>query len=532
MASRRWICWFLAFSILSFLPAIGLGQAATPDRKAKILALAKKIDELIAKKWQEAKVTGAGPAEPGTLFRRLSLDLTGRIPDCPLVDDFIENDDPNKRWEWAERYVNEPTYAKHFAAIFRSIMLGDNLQQQFQFFSPQFEGWLKDRLNNNVRYDKLVHELITAGANPNTMYQQGNGSNPGAFFFVNENKPENLAGAVTRVFLGVKLECAQCHKHPFAEWTREQFWEFAAFFAGAQRVNFDGNVRQAPLDPNARSIKIPGSNKTVNAKFINGHEPSWKDGDSPRTVLANWVTAPDNPYFAKALVDHVWGYFFGVSLLEPILEASDDSPITHPELLDEMAREFVEQKYDLKFLIQAIVLTDAYARASTGKEKASKEDYNLFLRMPVRGMTPEQLFDSLADATFFEETARNANMGFNQFGQPNTLRAQFLTRFTSQDRRHETQTSILQALFLMNGKFMAERIDPEKNRYLKTLVYHTNQTPAQKIASLYKIVLTRLPTQEETGRLVRYVESVNNPARAYPDIYWALLNSAEFMLNH
>ena len=320
----------------------------------------------------------------------------------------------------------------------------------------------------------------------------------------------------------------------------EQFWEFAAFFSGLQPRNLPGIQPVPKANPGSRQIKIPGTDKVVKAKFLDGQEPLWKDNDSPRVVLADWVTSPDNPYFAKATVDLVWSYFFGVSLLEPIMEPSDDSPITYPELLDEIARQFIEQKFDLKFLIKAIVHTEAYQRVSTGLTAASKEEYNLFIRMPVRGLTPEQLFDSVAEATHYESAT--GVMPINQpFNLPTSPRAQFLNKFTNQDRRHETQTSILQALFLMNGKFLAERVQPENNLSFNTLINSIdaatgNPLPtAKRIESLYVWVLARLPRPDETERLVRYIDSggaTGDPRRAMSDVDWALLDSAEFMLNH
>jgi len=377
----------------------------------------------------------------------------------------------------------------------------------------------------------------------NVQGMAANNANPAAFYFVNENKPENLAAATTRTFLGVKLECAQCHAHPFAKWSRDQFWEFAAFFAGIQPGNVRGGIQPIPNNnnPGPRTIKIPGTDKVVKAKFLSGQEPAWKDSDSSRMVLADWVTSAANPYFAKAAVDHIWGYFFGVSLLEPIMEPNDDSPITYPELLDEMARQFTEQNFDLKFLIKAIVHTEAYQRASTGLTRATKEDYNLFTRMPVRGLTPEQLFDSVAEATHYQQAGMSMNNNLQPFNnQPLTPRSQFLGKFTNQDRRHETQTSILQALFLMNGKFLAEQIKPENNGSFQTLLNSMDVSgkplpTAKRVESLYVWVLARLPRPEETERLVRYIDSggpLGDPRRAMSDVYWALLNSAEFMLNH
>jgi len=529
--------WFLSIAVASCVPASSWGQEAD---KEKVIALSRKIDELIAVRQKEAGVVPAPRADDSTYFRRLNLDLVGRIPTLLDHRDFLDNPDPDKRWEWVDRFLAADTYSRHFASVWRTQILGNNVQQQFAGFAPSFELWLTERFKSNVPYNRMVHELLTAGGANQAMAFQGNGANasPAAFYFVNENKPENLAAATTRTFLGVKLECAQCHAHPFAKWTRDQFWEFAAFYAGIQPANFRGGIQAAPNNnPGARQIKIPGTDKTVKAKFLSGKEPVWKDNQSSTTVLADWVTAADNPYFARAAVDQVWGYFFGISLLEPIMEPSDDSPVTHPELLDEMARQFTAQNFDLKFLIKAILHSDAYQRASTGITKASKEDYNLFTRMPVRGLTPEQLFDSVAEATSFGRGAAPVNVYNQPFNnQPASPRAQFLGKFTNQERRHETQTSILQALFLMNGKFLAERMDPKNNKDFDTLLNPGRPQPtAKRVEVLYIWVLSRLPRPEETERLVRYVDSggpLGDPRKALSDVYWALLNSAEFMLNH
>ncbi len=534
------ISWLLSAAVVML--ACGAGHGQDTD-KAKVLALSRLIDEVIATKQHEAGILPAPRTDDSTYFRRLNLDLVGRIPTLNDHRDFLDNPDPDKRWEWVERFLAADTYARHFASTWRLHILGSNLSPEVAGLAPSFEGWLQERLKNNTPYNRLVHEILTSGGTTQPMPLRAGGmaAGAGAFYAVNENKPENLASATTRTFLGVKLECAQCHAHPFAQWTREEFWEFAAFFAGSSP-----NMR-IPASPaavsmaTARTIKIPGTDKVVKARFLNGAEPVWQKNASAPVVLADWVTAAENPFFARAAVDHVWSYFFGVSLLEPLMEPSDDSPITYPALLDELARQFVEANFDLKFLIRAIVHTEAYQRASTGVSRATKEDYNLFARMPVRGLSPEQLFDSIAEATHYEQTSLVYPVNPGNNFSPRSPRAQFLGKFTTQDRRHETQTSILQALFLMNGSFLGERTRPENNVSLATLLNSIDTSTGQplptarRIESLYIWVLARLPRPEETERLVRFVDSggaVRDPRLAMADIYWALLNSAEFMLNH
>jgi len=526
---------------LFLLPAAAWSQETDEAYRARVLSFSKKVDALIYARQKEAGVKPAEPAGHGTFFRRVNIDLVGRIPELTDIDDYLSDDSADKRWTWVERMLANPRYAPHLAAVFRAQILG-SLNQMTIGFQPGFESFLQERFAKEVGYDKIVHEILTTG---NTMVAPrfgggvagGAPSNPAAFFFANENKPENLAAATTRVFLGVKLECAQCHAHPFAKWTRDQFWEFAAFYSGRSRfaprpVVAPGKVAALPK---AGEIEIPGTKKIVKAKFLDGVVPPMGEGAEPQNMLADWVVSPKNPYFAKATVDFVWSSFFGVSILEPILEPSEDSPITHPELLDMLAKEFVESKYNVTHLIRILVHTEAYQRASGGKEKLAREDYDLFVRMPVRGMTPEQLFDSVAEATAMKPATGPASMMVPMgFGVPPNSRAEFLTKFVSQDRRHETQTSILQALYLMNGKFLNERLDPTKNPALERLLIQPTDN-AKKIRSLYMMVLSRQPRAEELTRLTNYVDAggpTKDAGKALTDVYWALLNSGEFMLNH
>ncbi len=507
--------------------------AAPRDSRSDAKALAQTIDRLIVASWEGNNVKPAPPADDSTYLRRLHIDLGGRIPSLLDIRDFLDNDDPNKRAERVEKLLADEAYARHFAAIWRAVMLQGTMNNQFGNFQPGFEAWLRQRLQSNMAYDKIVHELLTVQANNGRMGNPGlNGGSPVGFYFANENKPENLAGATSRVFMGVKLECAQCHKHPFAKWTKNQFWEYAAFFSGVQQINRGrGGVA---ANPQSREIRIPNTDKTAKARFLTGAEPVWKDGVPTMQTLADWLTAADNPYFARAAVDHVWSYFFGTSLMEAVMEPSEDLP-THPQLLNLLAKEFAAHNFDLKFLIRAIVQTQAYQRAS-GTINAHRDEVLLFARMPVRGLSPEQLFDSLAEATDYTDPyANQQQFQQQQFnGGPMAPRTQFLSKFTSQDRRTEWQTSILQALFMMNGKFLAERTKLDHNKSLFTIATAPTST-ARRVETLYLLVLSRLPRPDESARMGRYIESggaTRDQRQAIADVYWALLNSGEFLLNH
>jgi hypothetical protein len=501
-----------ALGLLAGQPAAVSAQSDTPERRSPAKVLAERIDRIIDARLQQDHVSPGPRASLARLTRRLHIDLTGRIPSVVELADLIDptNDSPTKLEDRIDELLASDRYTSHFANVWRSVMLRGVNNQQQAGPNAQFESWLRTRLADNTRYDAIARELLVAAP-----------GQPGPAIFTNQNgnKPETMAGATARVFLGVRIECAECHKHPFAKWTRKQFWEFAAFFA-----NGKGKVGQ--------EIRIPRTKDLVKARFITGEEPTWKTGVTPRSTLADWTTAPQNPYFARAAVDHVWQYFFGVSLVEPILEAADDGTPTHPELLDEMAKAFVASNFDLKFLIRAIVLTDAYQRDSVAYSETSKPELQLFARMPVRGMMPEQLFDSVCVATDYRDnnTVENPQQARRLGQRQNTARAEFLAKLRSPDRSTETQTSILQALFLMNSPFMAER----SRQPLKTIALQ-NTTTQRRVEALYLMVLSRPPRPAEMDRMVRFIDSGGgggDPRQAVADVCWVLLNSSEFMLNH
>jgi hypothetical protein len=526
-----------------WFPIIGLGllsltipavRGAGPEDDPDVRALAAKIDQLIAAGWDK-DVQPAPLADDAEFFRRVHLDLAGRIPSIIEMQDFLDDDRPNKRRIWVEQLLKKESYSDHFTNVWRDWLLAQTNQQQFFFFRGGLEAWLHRRLRDNARYDMIVRELITAQAGGNQVFTQPGVESPAAFYQANENKAENLAGSTARLFLGVKLECAQCHDHPFAQWKRQQFWEYAAFFAGVtpQGVRLAQQGQQQP-QTDKREIKIPGTDKVVQARFLDGSEPPWKDGVASRATLADWMTAADNPYFARAAANRMWSYFFGIGLNHQAETTEDSRPPSHAELLDELARQFAAHNFDLKFLIRAITASEAYQRGSA-LTHPSQKDGRLFARMSLRGLSPEQLFDSLATATEYQGGGGSADMGvFIGRGNGGSPRAQFLAKFAAQEQRTDYQTSILQALYLMNNEFIADRTSLEKNRTLRTLADQKTST-ARRLDSLFLAVLSRKARPEELERLGKYLESggpTGDSKKAITDVFWALLNSSEFLLNH
>ncbi len=435
------------------------------------------------------------------------------------------------------RLLAGPSYVNHFTNVWRALLLPQNNNPQVQFFGQQLEAWARLRLRENVPYDQMVRDLVTA---PLTLNQLGR-PQPGladptgqAFFQVNELKPENVAAATSRLFLGVKLECAQCHDHPFASWSRKQFWEFAAFFAGIRPLQPQaGALSPVQEDTARREIKIPNSDKVVRARFLDGKEPVWKSEAGPRETLAEWMTRPDNPYFARAAANRLWAHFFGVGLIDPVDELDENNPPSHPELLDELGRSFAAHGFDAKFLIRAITASRTY-QLQSARTHPSQGDLRAFGHVPLKGLTPEQLFESLAAATGYRESQPQPGMLRPiPFGTP---RAEFLARFANaSDRRTEHQTSILQALALMNGNFVADATSLDRSETLSAVLDAPFLDDRQRLDALFLAALSRPARPHEVSRLVPYVARggpSGDRRKALADVFWALLNSSEFFLNH
>jgi hypothetical protein len=528
--------------------ALACALAALPsyaaDRYAGADALATKIDQRLEAAWKQANVTPAADADDSEWVRRAYLDLAGRIPSVTEARAFLSDKRENRRALLVEKLLAGPRHATHFATVWRNLLLPEgNVNFQVRFSVPGFEKWLRDWVVSERGYDAMVSELLTTAINPGRGgLVFGGPSGPAPFYSAKEYKPEEIAGAVARTFLGVNLGCAQCHNHPFADWKREQFWSFAAFFSGI-KVQRRGDFVSAEAEKTDRhEIEIPGTDKVVKAKYLNGQQAEIAKGAKSREVLAKWMTAKDNPYFARAVVNRTWAHFFGTGLVEPLDEMSGtESQPSHPGVLDDLANAFVEHNYDLRWLMRAVTATKAY-QLSSRRSHPGQDDAKLFAKMALRGLTPEQLYDSVAMATGFQEAARGG--GFYDAGG---ARTEFLTKFANgADRPTETQTSILQALTLMNGRVVTNATNLTRSETLAAVADAPFLDTAAKIEALYLAALTRRPTPKEISRMAAFVEkggAADGPPKdakekrerrseALADVFWVLLNSGEFVLNH
>ncbi len=529
----RHATWVLAAALL--LTAARPACAGPPDDADKLAAT---IDRLIEARLKEEGVRPAPIADDGAFLRRLSLDVVGRVPAVSEARRFLKEATPDKKRRELERLLDSPGYANHFTNVWRDLLLPEaNADFQRRFLVPGVETWLRRHFSDNTPYDKMVRELITLNVAPGRdgmlQYQElfrGGGDSPIGFYLAKEGKPENLAASTARLFLGVRLECAQCHDHPFGGWTRDEFWGQAAFFAGIRAPNGNFYFGQLREVNDRRELPIPGTERVAQARFLDGKQPRWKYKVGARESLADWMTAKDNPYFARTAVNRMWGHFFGVGLVDPVDDFSEENKPSHPELLDELARQFVAHGYDLKFLVRAITLSKTYQRGSA-YPSADRPDTRLFACVPVKGLSPEQLYDSILEATRTRDNTPFARRAV-VFGGP---RQEFVQKFAAQERRTDYQTSIPQALAMMNSNLVSAATHPTKSELLAAVNEAPFMTTAGRVEALFLATLCRKPTAEEAVKLVQYVDkggAAGDRKKALADVYWVLLNSSEFMFNH
>jgi len=509
-----------------------------PDssRVTEARALAQQIDRLLAEKWAEAKVRPAPTADDAESLRRVYLDLVGRIPTAAEARDYLDDSSPDKYGTLVEALLDSPAYLTHATETYRTMLLPEaDADGQIRALAPTFEAWLRKKIAEDVGYDQIVREVLTArlggqGRRGGNAYDPRAEPSPLAYYVAKDAKPENLAAGTARTFLGIRLECAQCHNHPMDQWKREEFWGLAAFFAGVSKQGKEdayGAIREVA---NRSELVIPDTSKIVKAAFLDGTKPQTSRRASGREMLADWVIAPDNPYFARAAVNRVWARFFGTGIVDPVDDMRADNPPSHPELLDLLAREFRAHGYDLKFLIRAITATKAYGLTSAvGRSETAPA--NLFAAMSVRTLSPGQLFETLAQAT-----GLRAGGGRDRIYDDGSSRQGFLELFTNRDEKPtEGETTILQALALMNGPLMANVTTLESSDTLAAVAEAPYLDTVGRIETLYLAALTRRPRPVELERMVSYVDSGGSSgdrSKALADVFWALLNSPEFRFNH
>ncbi|MBI1310881.1 DUF1549 domain-containing protein [bacterium] len=498
--------------------------------KAKQSEIVQRVDAVLTDLWKKNKVTPAEPADEEELLRRVYLDLAGRTPGVSEIREFLADRSPQKYEALVDRLLRSPDHASHLATVWRSFLIPEGVDLTAFGGVQEFDRWLSERFASDDSYDEVVRSLLLA---------EGRLSRSGPLLFYSALKlnPDQIAARTSRVFLGMRLECAQCHDHPFEPWAQEEFWGFAAFFAQISRPRGDlENVSTVMRvrDVDRGDVMLPDTSTVVTPAFLNGAAiPEASRERARRQQLAEWLTSRENPYFARAAANRVWGQMFGKGIVDPIDDFGTQHTPVSAELLDLLAGHFVGTDFSLRELFRTVALSSAY-RLSSGAESDDPKRLELFAQMNVKTLTAEQVYDCITVATLLDSQGPMPD-GFTLQRIANASRDEFIQQFkTPAGRSTEYLGGIPQALTLMNGNLISGATGLSTSGLLSSLEapFFTNE---QRIEVLYLATLSRRPHPTEWELLKGYIadDAQGDELReGLADILWALLNSAEFTLNH
>lgn len=501
------------------------------------------IDAEIQAAWQREQITPAGKADDATFLRRLYLDLVGTVPTYDETVQFLQDTNPQKRDQLIDRLLADPRFATAQANVWDLALFGRRPPNPDATRNRDgFKKWLTDKFAKNEPYDRWIRELLLAE-------QDG----PELFYVQFRNQPEETATAVSRIFLGTQLQCARCHDHPFDNWTQKDFYGLAGFFVRLVVLEGGGTPKKYRIgEKSSGEVLFTGAVKDqkpgqkgepVKPKFLGGSELSepalpanFKEADpkgptmpkpafSRKEKLAAWVTAPDNPYFAKATVNRVWAQFLGRGLVHPVDDIGVKNLPVLPELFDTVSAELIAHQFDLKWLIGEIVRSETYQRAATGSSTDAAPRW--YERARVRPLSAEEILAAMRLATGYDadDKAAAAKLGNNSeeyflryFGEPTNGQGDF-------------QGSLTEHLFLNNSANVRQLIQRKKGNLSDILL--TSKDPwEQRVERLYLTMLNRKPKVEEQKRFVAYLTSDPKSDPLVEEAIWVLLNTAEFRFNH
>ncbi len=496
------------------------------------------VDAMLKESWDLASIKPSKPASDEEYLRRAYLDVLGRTPNITESNAFLRSKEAGKRAKLVEYLLAHPDYPKNMATQWKVILLGRRAQPR-EVDAAALTSWLRRQFAENRPWNQLAYDLLDA---------KGSNKENGAVNFTLAHMQDgavNLTSITTRVFVGQQIQCTQCHDHPSNDWKQADFWGINAFYQGLKRedvttANAAGTetydhteLSDQPTDKWARFERRDARVGIAFPTFLDGRKISQNKDVDRREALAKMITEPANDAFSKAFVNRAWGHFFGRGVVHPVDDFGTHNPPSHPELLDKLGQEFKASGYDVKALTRWIMNSEAYGLTSSAN-KDNEKDETLFSHMNLKPMTPEQLFDSLIVAT----AAHKAGNADENTKRRDAWMRQFLFAFANDEGEESSsfQGTIPQALMMMNGDLMESAVGGKAGSFLadlldKARLQAKGSTEVYVVNNIYLAALSRTPSRRELDAARRYLSSYEDTICVMEDLFWALLNSSEFVLN-
>jgi hypothetical protein len=501
------------------------------------------MDDFVFSNLKELGIPPSPICDDSTFLRRVTLDIAGRLPREDEVVEFLQNPSETKRDEAIDRLLQSSEYADFFANKWTAMLKNrrddaSDITSNFAFYS-----WVRDGLLANKPYDQMVRELLAATG---TVI-----ANPPVAWYKRVKDPKQQLEDVAQLFLGVRMQCAQCHHHPFERWSQDDYYSFAAFFSQVGRKPTATRGEDMIFHKRGMAGAINAKTGATLRPATLGEAPLAIAPDvDPRLKLVDWMASPSNPFFAKAVVNRYWKHFFRRGLIEPEDDIRDSNPATNPELLAALEKRFVESGYDLKELVRALVRSHAYQLSSLPNEHNVRDEQN-YSRYYPRRLQAEVLLDAIDDVAMTRTDFPNLPSGTRAIALPDNSynnASPFLKVFGRPENEsvcecERIQTSSLaQSLHLMNAGDIKGKLSSGNGR--AELLAKSDKPIEDRITELYRVALARTPSSEELATAVAYLNEPRldaqgkpvDPARALRenlhDLLWAMINTKEFLFNH
>ena len=484
------------------------------------------VDTLLHEKFKKLRIIPSELCSDEEFLRRATLDITGRVPTVDEYNAFLADADPKKRDKLVDDLLGRKEFVELWVMKWAELLTIRTTNQISYKSMLLYYTWLQDKIANNVPMNVMVQDLLASNG--------GTFANAATNYYQNERDTLKVAENVAQVFMGMRIQCAQCHNHPFDRWTMDDYYSFAAFFSQIGRKAAEDPREIIVFNSGSGVVRHPVGNRVMEPKFLGGETPDVK-GKDRRQIMANWLASNENPYFARNLSNIVWAHFFGQGIINEVDDVRVSNPPVNVALLDTLASKFTEYNYDFKKIVRDICTSRAY-QLSTGTNETNEKDSRNFSHAALRRMRAEIMLDAITQITSTS----------NKFpGLPNGARAvqiangntstYFLTTFGRAKRETvcacevKMEPNLSQALHMLNGDTVNSKIT--QGKLIPTRLGEKVPIP-QILEELYIRCLCRKPTEKELTNLMEIISQEENKQQALEDTFWALLNSREFLFNH
>lgn len=513
-----------------FRADIPLQSSSRPASEAFAAEPVNVVDTFVFQKLRSLGITPSPLCDDATYLRRVTLDIAGRLPTLDEALEFEADTSEDKRLALANRLLSSPDYADYFAGKWNTILRNRRKGGELKFATVAFHQWIRDSIDAGKPYNDFVKEIMTASGSvashpPVTWFQQVPDTN---------QRIEDAA----QLFLGQRIQCARCHHHPYEKWSQADYTQMSAFFSTVSKKN-EGDPGEPVFFARfaGASAKHPKTGQSLSPAGLDAEVAAIPAPDDPRTHFADWMTDPENPFFARALVNRYWKHFMGRGLVEPEDDLRVTNPPSNPELLDGMAAHFVDSGYDMRELIRLIVQSRSYQFESDALDD-NLGDRRSYSRFYPKRLQAEVLLDAIDHVT--QSRTRFAGMppGVRAIALPDTgFSSYFLTVFgmpksaTACECERSGEANLSQSLHLLNSEEMQAKLSGDTARAAK-LAGDQSRSDEQKVMELYRIAFSRSPSDKELKTTLAYLAGKESGREAYEDLVWSLINSKEFLFNH